>query len=186
MLIGISGKIGVGKSTLASYLADSYGFARFAVADELKMLCHDYFRTPLGDRSCKPMRPHDRDILQRTGRLFREFHPDIWINRLDENIRTTRGNDPDLWEVVVDDIRYLNEVHWVKRNGGLLIRILDNTATAGDKHESEIDLDNFYGWDGVYQRRVGSTPIEMFLFADDVLRRYAERYSQAILAEQDD
>ena len=53
-----------------------------------------------------------------------------------------------LERVVIDDVRFLNEVEMIHRLGGRVIRI-DRPGPAESTHASETELDSFDGWDGV-------------------------------------
>ena len=53
-----------------------------------------------------------------------------------------------LGRVVIDDVRFPNEVEMIQRLGGKVIRI-DRPGPAESTHASEIELDGFDGWDGV-------------------------------------
>ena len=85
-----------------------------------------------------------RQILQLYGTEYRRRQdPDYWVKRLEEKLK---GHE----RVVIDDVRFLNEVEMVQRLGGRVIRI-DRPGAEKSRHESEITLDTFDGWDGVIE-----------------------------------
>lgn len=44
MIVGITGKAGAGKDTLADFFAQKHGFVKVAIADPLKRICQDLFQ----------------------------------------------------------------------------------------------------------------------------------------------
>jgi hypothetical protein len=48
--------------------------------------------------------------------------------------------------VVVPDLRFRNEVEWLRRLGGLLVKVV-RPRRDGDGHASETELTAFTGWD---------------------------------------
>ena len=85
-----------------------------------------------------------RQTLQLYGTEYRRRQdPDYWVKRLEEKLQG-------LERVVIDDVRFLNEVEMVQRLGGRVIRI-DRPGAEKSRHESEITLDTFDGWDGVIE-----------------------------------
>lgn len=86
----------------------------------------------------------------------------MWTDKLDEFVEITEGKDKFIWvnylyqqlnkhdTFVVPDLRFQNEKKFIKEIGGKVIKIirLDNPQIeAGEKHESEVDLDNETDWD---------------------------------------
>ena len=63
------------------------------------------------------------------------------MKRLEEKLK---GHD----RVVIDDVRFLNEVEMIRRLGGRVIRI-DRPGPNENTHASENELNDFDGWDGV-------------------------------------
>ena len=64
-----------------------------------------------------------------------------------------RGDDPNYWvkqwvtkikacktNIVVDDVRFLNEAHAIKANGGYIIRIQRSDITQIASHQSETEM----------------------------------------------
>lgn len=83
-----------------------------------------------------------RQILQLWGTEYRRRQdPDYWVKRLEEKLHG-------LEKVVIDDVRFPNEVEMIHRLGGRVIRI-DRPGPAESTHASEIELDSFDGWDDV-------------------------------------
>lgn len=140
MIIGILGYIGSGKGTVASYLANEYGFRQDSFAGSLKDACAALFDWP-------------RHLLEGDTRESREWReqPDIWWSeqlarpgfspRLALQLMGTdviRNNfDERMWfltvqnkirkdpsrNVVISDVRFPNEVKFIKDQGGKLLKV---------------------------------------------------------------
>lgn len=147
-IIGISGKAGAGKDTLAKYLLLNLGnFKIVHFADLLKLgvqqLCGlDSWATNTqeGKMSTIPwLGITVRELLQKFGTAVREgVHPDFWVKALlNKNIEEN---------IIIADVRFPNEAEAIKNAGGILIRVERKNAGAGD-HISETALDNYNKWD---------------------------------------
>jgi energy-coupling factor transporter ATP-binding protein EcfA2 len=105
-LIAIAGKSGSGKTTLAEAVASLYGIP------------HDSFAAPirwalleLGMKA-----PHPRRLMQGIGTLVRDWNQDHFIELL-----ALRHPDLFLTGLVIDDLRYENEFHWLRERGFTLV-----------------------------------------------------------------
>lgn len=173
MIIGISGKQGSGKSTLTELLLERLGpgWERASLGNALKHEVSDVFDIPLelmytqeGKNTLviipqcildqypavfKRMTCLVREILQLWGTDVRRAEdPDYWTKQL-----TVGGAN-----VIVDDIRFVDEADFIHRQGGLLFRLETFSgyvvpATGG--HASETDLDNYGGFDEVFRPEFG-------------------------------
>ncbi len=166
MIIGLSGKTGTGKSTIALNIADIIleqgGRAEilpFALV--LKRECARRFGFPLGL------------ALSQEGKSQVIFHPELpngcmTIRRILQWYGTDvcRRRDPDHWvkimrvlvdgiksgtTIIIDDIRFPNEADFVLERGGYLVRVhpyaeWEPGADAG--HKSETILDDWAGIHG--------------------------------------
>lgn len=159
-LIGLTGKAGHGKDTVASLLP----MACIAFADELKRDAFwDLIQAPGSPylevfESLSP-RPNPiefvnrikhipavRAFLQSYGQAMRQAQPDYWIQRC------FRAMEAGAWYAVTD-VRYTNEADAIKLRGGIVVRVLrpnyDNGLSAeAQAHSSETELDD-YPWDTV-------------------------------------
>jgi len=138
-LIGVSGKAGAGKDTIADSLVKYAGFFKASFALPLKiegMVKMGFTRSEVFET--KP--PHVRHWLQTYGDGQRKADPEYWIRKLDSLIQ---GRE----RVVISDVRYPNEVEYVQRRGGRVIRVLHAgrpyplEGTPAAEHISETALD---------------------------------------------
>lgn len=131
MIIGICGFAKVGKDTAA---ANMPGFKRFAFADPLKhdvqpML--DYLNVDVNDPKIKEQ---IRPLLVAWGAVARSFIPMFWIDRTMERVMNyvhfhqTEPPVPGVvrvtGNVVITDVRYLNELDAIKAAGGKCVYIV--------------------------------------------------------------
>lgn len=137
-IVGIVGFIGSGKNTAAEYFVQN-GYKLESFASSLKDTVSSIFgwdrRLLEGDTeesrifretidgwwserlNIKNLTP--RFILQYFGTdLFRDkFHQDIWIASLERKILSSENN------IVISDVRFMNEVESLRNNGAIIIRI---------------------------------------------------------------
>lgn len=154
MLYGFGGYKGSGKDTAASVLVAEYGFTRFAFADKVKDLLLAVNPVIYTVDSGRPVRL--RTIVDGVGwdaakRLHSEvrrslqaiategcrdlFGADFWVNQLAN--QRDNWSDPDS-RYVISDVRFDNEIDFIKDNGGTLIWVY-RPDTASDGHLSESD-----------------------------------------------
>ena len=154
MIIGISGKMGAGKDTAAAILV-KMGYLQASFAQNLKSVASIITGIPYDEivtREVKRMQAPDTNltvaqVFQLLGNGIRNIlGDDIWIKSLFNNIK---GDE----NVVISDVRYLNEAEAIRKRGGIIIRIersKENTAhTIGSQdgrdpiHVSETELDRY-------------------------------------------
>lgn len=173
IVVGISGKIGSGKDTIADRLGLWYGFEKRSLAEPMKEGCKELFGFThdqvYGDRKAEIdsfWQVTPRRVLQIIGtEMFRVHLPKVlpeidwvedkfWVKRWlkwYENCGRMR--------VMVSDIRFPNEAMMVQQfnqvedHKGILIRV--NRDMAGDsfvaQHKSETELDDFRTFDYVIE-----------------------------------
>jgi hypothetical protein len=160
---------------LASAFDKKYGrfFVRMGFADQLKTLCAYQFglkRDQLyGDKKEVedkrfPRRPTiisddggfkcgtimepiccwtPREIMQEVGSFYRKINYDHWVQTLDRWIKEQGYKN-----VLITDVRHLNECAYVRSNEGVLIRVVrEEQKIHGMQHESETALDGFTDFD---------------------------------------
>jgi len=156
-VIGLMGFAGSGKGTVGDYLQEK-GYYKFSYADTLKDVVSTIFLWPreLLEGDTEPSRAfrekEDRWWSERFGypvtpRLMLQmmgteagrevFHKDIWIHTLERRIRGYP-------KVVIPDVRFPNEVDFIRRMGGTLIRV---TRGRPPEHERGLLEANPYPYD---------------------------------------
>lgn len=162
VLIGISGKIGVGKDYVTSnvvipILKDST-YLQLAFADQIKINVMSKMNVSYEDVYYKKTQ-ESRQLLQQEGSICRNDDPDIWIKYFKNwaNVHMKRG----VQHILISDCRYKNEFDYIKKNGGIVIkvvapdrnndRLIQEASSSGvfddenfnkiKSHQSECDLD---------------------------------------------
>lgn len=148
--IGLIGKLRAGKDAAAAYLAENYGYTRFAFGDSLKYDFHR--RYPEIPRNPKP-----RLGYQYHGQLLREhIDENIWVRKCLAEVQRAYYASFDFCAVITD-VRQLNEAHALKSAGYVLIRVeapesirIQRAIESGDTfnlrdltHDTETQLDGF-------------------------------------------
>jgi len=86
-----------------------------------------------------------RRILQWWGTEFRRAQdPDYWTKAWERKLATV---DLDATHVLVDDVRFVNELNVIKKHGGRFVRIIRPGFDGANNHSSENSLDDYQGWD---------------------------------------
>lgn len=152
-IIGLIGARGSGKTTCASYLKENYNFTEFSFADPVKKVVEiiygfDY-DTLKGDTPEKrearvkiqdPV--WDQNMIQAMQfigtELFRNhMDQDVWIKIMKRNIESCIKSGK---RVVISDLRYPNEIEFVRSLGGKVwVLELQQSVQASctDTHSSE-------------------------------------------------
>ena len=149
MKIAISGKMGSGKNFLAQKIIDQFEYTQqpfktLAFGDSLKEMMYDFFNIKKGEH------PYAREILQQLGAVGRLADPLYWVTPVIEEAKASYEN------VIVTDLRYINEAEALKENGFILIRVdtfeevrANRTTLTSQTDSSEIDLDD-YQFDAIF------------------------------------
>lgn len=156
-VVGLIGRKQSGKDTFASRLVTAHGFTRLAFADALKGIAldvdpiidvtpnyagvfsrlSDALGTMHGWDGAKQL-PAVRQLLQSLGVATREWiDPHVWVEALARQAHRVSG------PVVVTDVRFINEVDWIKYAGGATVRIERPGIDRTDTHVSETELDGY-------------------------------------------
>lgn len=116
MLIGISGKMRVGKDTVAEYIVREYGFREVKFSEGIKEIYDKYHYKD--DNGIKP-----REELQGIGQsLRRVLGEDVWVHYTLDNL------DPEE-NIVVSDVRQDNEFLALRERGAINLLITTSKET---------------------------------------------------------
>jgi len=138
MIIGVIGFIGSGKGTVADILVEKQGFVKLSFADAVKDATAAIFgwqRSLLeGDtlESREFRETNDEWWSKRFGRDFSPrlalqlmgteagrnvFHKDVWVYALERKMEMYKN-------VVIADVRFPNEIEWMRSKGGFAVRVV--------------------------------------------------------------
>lgn len=140
LILGVCGSIGSGKTTVANYLIDGYRFKRVRFADPLKNmltalgLTQEEIDGNLKEKPCKLLGgATPRRAMQTLGTEWGRMCIDanLWIRAWSASL--PKGRD-----IVVDDVRFPNEVKAVHDIGGMIIQIDRDGAGGLTTHASEM------------------------------------------------
>ena len=105
MKIGLLGKMASGKTTTAKIFKQYYPQLEYmSFADPIRQIARDVFN----------MFDKDRELFQSIGSKMREIDSDVWVNY---TVRKSRQ----YLDIIIDDVRYLNEIQALKREGFTII-----------------------------------------------------------------
>lgn len=169
VLIGFAGVAGAGKSTAARHLKDEHGYTRLRFAGPLKAMIRALLEEQgvgmaraiqmtdghlkeaptsyLGGRS-------PRHAMQTLGTEWGRTHlgAEFWVSAWVEMVKTAQLHAlPDRALIVVDDVRFANEVAAIRALGGRVYRIDRPGLAATGGHASEtqaLDVDRVIENDG--------------------------------------
>ena len=174
VILGISGKRGVGKTLLASHLVRTCGFTKVSFAEDLKKMAKNIFpfsdadlSTPsLKERKFKTYDWSPRDFLINLGEFVRYHDPEYFLRQALAKCENKDGF------YVFDDMRYENEYNVIKNIGGKVIRVnRDEKQNPYGKNLdtiSETALDKFE-FDYVIEKFRNNTPKELTNHTESIL-----------------
>lgn len=150
MIIGLSGKAGSGKDTVADIIRanTSLETKTLAFGDAVKHITGEILE--IDRETIERYKREDIPVsgfpirvwLQKIGTLFREkVSYDYWISYVLDPAQATFGN----WDnklIIITDVRYLNEANAIKNWGGKIIRV-NRDVEEKSSHASETELDNY-------------------------------------------
>jgi dephospho-CoA kinase len=145
--IGLIGLAGSGKDTAAKALI-AKGWRRKAFADHLKILARNFGWNGVKD-------DRGRKLLQDIGMAARQYNSNFWIQQAYYGLTTVSNEYLDM-RFVWTDVRFENEAEFIRKRGGVIIRIIRPNLQAGE-HESEsgqnkIDADYTVVNDGTVEK----------------------------------
>ncbi len=119
-IIGISGKMGSGKTTLAQGLIQYLSVKQGLEIKSLKFADPLYATTAAIQKTLGLKEEKDRALLQYIGSHYREtYGPYFWASLLERNLDTSNGSIIH----IIDDLRYEQEYEVLNDLGAFLIRL---------------------------------------------------------------
>lgn len=147
-IIAICGAKRSGKDTLATLIANKWGYKHVKIASKLKEVCRILFNftdneleTDVKDSMNDKWGISPRKAMQFIGTevmqyKIQELLPNIsrsfWINSLIDSLDINGKN-----KYVISDLRFLHEYQELKKRGAIIIRIDDHKNANLDSHISE-------------------------------------------------
>ncbi len=150
-LIGLAGRAGTGKDTLAGLILECVTGHQRAFADPLRRAAREIFgltQDQMTDRVLKEQvipywNRSPRQLLQLLGtEAVRDiFGPDTWVKRAEltlESLLRVEADQPLPADVVIyTDCRFADEARWVRSLGGIVIEIMRPGVSPVASHSSE-------------------------------------------------
>jgi hypothetical protein len=148
MIIGLTGFQGSGKGTVGEILNDHYGYQIISFADHLKDICALKFGWPRdlleGDTTesrffretpdpywskklGKDFTPRDAMRIEGTESTRDIIAYDFWVWSAEKKIQSwilDKSHQDDPINFVIPDVRFPNEIDWIKSIGGITVRII--------------------------------------------------------------
>jgi len=142
MLIGFLGKKEAGKTTSAMFWRDmrTAYIQSFASALKDMLVKADIITEQQARSQTKP--PHVRELLQKIGTniIRSQIDEDFWVKKMADKVSTLDALDGRK-DVVIDDVRFINEAKFITDRGGVLILIQRPSLENTDTHRSETELE---------------------------------------------
>ncbi len=155
-IIGIVGKKGVGKSTVANYICNNRNTKEFTFSHNMKSFLSTVYHIPIEnfiDNNLKEVKidklgTTPRRLMQIFGMAMREFQekyiPELrinnpWLHNVKEKIIEDFDQKVDI--VIISDIRFPDELDMIKSMGATVIEIIRNVIINDySNHISETSL----------------------------------------------
>lgn len=152
-LIGVMGKKGSGKDTVADYLVKNYSFSKTAFAEPVKHISKIMFNftdEQLYGNEKEKIDPiwgiSPRDAFQKIGTDFGQYDLQKYFpalgKKIGKNIWTERIRvkyEKDKEKTVICDVRFIHEVNMILETGGIIIKI-NRDDIKEDLHISENEM----------------------------------------------
>lgn len=138
LLLGVYGKARSGKDTAADYLCAKLRLSKYAFAEPLKQMLTaafgDHFHYGDREQICKEAGISYRQLMQLLGTEWgrNQVNPNLWVNLVAKRWEAIK--DGTLWDtrglvtgtatgMILSDVRFDSEAHWIKSQGGVIIEI---------------------------------------------------------------
>ena len=151
MIIGLTGKKGSGKSTVATLLNKGYGYEVMGFGDPIKKMLAamgvptEYLFDPGKKEEVVPgLGKSARFMMQTLGTSWARdiIDENVWVKSMDQRLGHLQiEQEVDEPDCVIDDVRFQNEADYIHSVGGKIILIARPLDPPADDHESENGLD---------------------------------------------
>lgn len=163
LIVGVCGDKQHGKDTVAQMLIDiaienNVEAVRRAMADPLKEEIADCFAPRMGVTREELIRQMNttgekerwRLIMQWWGTEYRRAEDkDYWVKQMNSWMKANGWSREII--ILVPDVRFLNEIHYVLDNGGYMVRVNRPGFPTNDAHSSEQEWKQFTGWSQIIE-----------------------------------
>lgn len=145
MLIGVTGRVGEGKTTIAKYLKDRYDFSILSFSTPAKRAVAGLFGIPMAhlldaklkEKIVPEWNKTARRILQIFGTecMRNHFGLDFWVKLMEKELTWKKAKS----YIVIDDVRFQNEFDLIYKHNGKMIQVIrpDNPYQIEQTHISE-------------------------------------------------
>lgn len=144
-LIGITGRAGAGKDTLAKHMVEKYNFKTISFAQPIRDalaammgITQEQFQHPLKEQVITEIGKSPRQMMQTLGTEWGRqlVNPDLWLILAERKMRQYWDEG---YNVVITDVRFNNEAELVQRLGGVIVLLIrdDGSKTSQTTHASE-------------------------------------------------
>lgn len=153
IIIGMAGHAGAGKDVAARYLVSRYGFVQAAYADPIRdmaALLFEQIGVPdaylrhraMKERPLPELGFSPRALMQVLGtEVGRSLSADLWVRHLELRLGLQPHGGPVHDRIVISDVRFPNEVAWLRAKGGKVVRLTRPQAQGQARaHVSETAL----------------------------------------------
>lgn len=148
MLIGLCGYKRAGKSTVASLLAEGWGFRVESFAAPIRRAVADILGMSEADLEHAKATPLDwldritpRKLMQTLGTEWgRAIHRDLWVLSCMARIAGAEKSAGGRLPWVIHDVRFSNEAGAIRDRGGVIVRVDRGDPVDADDHASEQPL----------------------------------------------
>ncbi|MFX0050671.1 MAG: AAA family ATPase [Candidatus Hodarchaeota archaeon] len=168
LLIGITGQMGSGKTTVAKYLVEKYSFQRMQISGKMREIAQELGLKPT------------REFLQGIGKFMREIDDDVWIRYLVKEVNLNKSKS-----IVVDDIRRKNEIDFLSPLGFKFIRIDSPSIKRKERIENrdnqKISKEDWLKWsDHLTEIQVAALDVNYVLENNGTIRSLLKKIDEII------
>lgn len=156
MLIALSGFKGSGKDYVGQILVDDYDFYAVAFADPIKRHVmeifglnttaeYDTFKRDVLTWGLNDCKVKGRQVVREIGMLMRSYDEQQFVRQVAcfwEQVLSGITSVTPRRRIVITDLRFQNELDWVRSFGGVAVRIeRDGTESDGHVTEQRLSID---------------------------------------------